>query len=51
VHVVGHRFELDDRHVIVRTDLRDDLFEQLVDLARRNRAPTLRPPQDMGGAV
>jgi hypothetical protein len=51
VHVVGHRFELDDRHLIVRAGPRDDLFEQLVDLTRRNRAPTRRPPQDVGGAA
>ena len=49
-HVVGHRFELDARQVLVRADLREELSESLVDLVQRNRAPALRRSQEVTGA-
>jgi hypothetical protein len=50
VYVVGHRFELDDRRVLLSADLPDDMFESPFDLAL-NGAPVIRASRDVVSAA
>ena len=51
VHVVGHRFKLDDRRIFLSADLWHDLLEAFVNSTRDDGPAVLRAAGNMEGAA